>query len=302
MSIQSLLFNTMIITADQYKAYFNEPPKDIKVIKNIPYSSERTINHTLNIYYPKEVRTTYPVIVNVHGGGYVYSTKETYDTYCRALAQHGFAVVSYDYDLAPKVKYPMPLIQLNECLHWIVANNKEYQLNLDALFMIGDSAGAQIMAQYVSMLYNPKYKALFKISTPQINILGIAINCGFFNAIDRAVVRKKSFTRFMVRGLMQDYIGKSFVNKMNEINFEPYINKNFPPTFVANSVNDMLVGKAPDLLLHLRKNDIKVIYREYGQKDFFAQHNFQMDIRRPYAQSCTEDEMLFFKNLILHKK
>jgi len=58
------------------------------------------------------------------------------------------------------------------------------------------------------------------------------------------------------------------------------------------------VGKAPEILLYLRRSGIKTIYREYGKGDFFAQHNFQMDIRRSNAKQCTIDEINFFKNII----
>ncbi|WP_414050740.1 alpha/beta hydrolase [Macrococcus animalis] len=297
MSVQSILFNSMIMTLDKYKEIFNRPPEGIRVLRNIKYS-RRVTNNSLNIYLPALIRDSYPVIINVHGGGYVYSNKETYEAYCMTLAEQGFAVISYDYDLAPKLKYPTPLVQLNECLHWLEQNYSAYDLNLQNLFMIGDSAGAQIMTQYVTMLSNPKYNKFFDISLPTISVLGIAINCGFFNAIDIAIAEKKSFSRFMVRGLMEDYVGKDFHVKQNEINFESYIDKKFPATFVASSVNDMLVGKAPNILLYLRRNGVKTIYREYGKGDFLAQHNFQMDIRRPSAKQCTSDELNFFKILI----
>lgn len=297
MTIQSILFNTFIKTMDQYKDIFNEKPDGVRAIKDITYTNRKQ-NATLNIYYPYHRKEHYPIIVNIHGGGYVYSTKETYEAYCMTLASHGFAVVSYDYDLAPKLKYPTPIVQLNECMHWLHKNHGQYSLNINQLFMIGDSAGAQIMAQYVTILNNPRYHQFFQIDLPIINILGIAINCGFFNAIDIAIAKKKSFTRFMVRGLMQDYVGKDFHMKQNEINCEPFIDKNFPPTFVASSVNDLLVGKAPEILLYLRRSGIKTIYREYGEGDFFAQHNFQMDIRRSNAKQCTIDEINFFKNII----
>lgn len=297
MTIQSRLFNVFIRTMDQYKDIFNQKPEGIRTTKDIVYSNRKQ-NATLDIYYPYNRNECYPVIVNVHGGGYVYSSKETYEAYCMTLAAHGFAVISYDYDLAPKLKYPTPIVQLNECMHWLHANYERYSLDIDHVFMIGDSAGAQIMAQYVTMLTNPDYHQLFQIELPPINILGLAINCGFFNAIDIAIEKKKSFTHFMVRGLMEDYVGKDFHMKQDEINFESYINKYFPPTFVASSVNDLLVGKAPEILIDLRRNGVKTIYREYGKGDLFAQHNFQMDIRRPYAKQCTLDEMKFFKSII----
>ena len=52
--------------------------------------------HLLDLYLPENVEGKIPVIINVHGGGYCYGTKETYQFYGLNLAAHGFAFVSLD--------------------------------------------------------------------------------------------------------------------------------------------------------------------------------------------------------------
>ena len=52
-------------------------------------------------------RSPLPVILNVHGGGWVYGTKDVYLRYCLFLAQQGFAVVDMNYHLAPKKRFPL---------------------------------------------------------------------------------------------------------------------------------------------------------------------------------------------------
>ena len=50
--------------------------------------------HLLDLYLPENVEGKIPVIINVHGGGYCYGTKETYQFYGLNLAAHGFAFVN----------------------------------------------------------------------------------------------------------------------------------------------------------------------------------------------------------------
>ena len=79
--------------------YYNDPDDALNL------DSERYASNSLfDIYYPAEpdAQTTYPVIVSVHGGGWFYGDKELYSYYCCHLASKGFAVVNFNYRLAPQ--------------------------------------------------------------------------------------------------------------------------------------------------------------------------------------------------------
>ena len=59
----------------------------------------------LDVYRQKDATGKLPVIVSVHGGGWVYGDKERYQFYCMDLAERGFAVVNFSYRLAPEYKF-----------------------------------------------------------------------------------------------------------------------------------------------------------------------------------------------------
>ena len=95
-------------------------PDDIKKFRDISYGPYDKWN-LLDVYVPadkennaaikavKENVTAFPVIVNIHGGGYFYGDKELYRFYCMRLAQFGFAVVNINYRLSPEFHFPSPL-------------------------------------------------------------------------------------------------------------------------------------------------------------------------------------------------
>lgn len=60
----------------------------------------------LDLHYPEETDHPLPVIVSIHGGGYGYGTREVYHHYCADLARRGFAVVNFNYRLAPDSQFP----------------------------------------------------------------------------------------------------------------------------------------------------------------------------------------------------
>ena len=76
MSLQSLSFRLMAGHSDAKRDRgLNAAPDDILRINDIPYGPDVKWN-TLDVYRPKNLKGKLPVIVNIHGGGYVYgSTK-----------------------------------------------------------------------------------------------------------------------------------------------------------------------------------------------------------------------------------
>ena len=80
-------------------------PKEIVRHVNIAYDNKDSKWNLLDVYRPKDRSDLLPVIISVHGGGWVYGDKEVYQFYCMELAKEGFAVVNFSYRLAPEYKF-----------------------------------------------------------------------------------------------------------------------------------------------------------------------------------------------------
>ena len=104
MSITSIMVNYLFNQGDKKRDKGLQTPLDIERKDNLSYGPYGKSN-LLDVYYLKENAGKLPVIVNVHGGGWVYGTKEVYQFYCMSLAQRGFAVVNFNYRLAPARKF-----------------------------------------------------------------------------------------------------------------------------------------------------------------------------------------------------
>ena len=89
-------------------------PKDVQRFDDIVYGEDK-VWQSLDVYRPKatNIEEKLPVIVSVHGGGWVYGDKKLYQFYCMSLAQRGFAVVNFSYRLAPESKFPASIIDTN---------------------------------------------------------------------------------------------------------------------------------------------------------------------------------------------
>ena len=86
-----------------------------------------------------------PVIVFIHGGGFVFGDLETHDALCRHLAiQSGVAVVALDYRLAPEAPYPAGLEDCTAALNWLASSAAGLGLDAGRIAVAGDSAGAHL--------------------------------------------------------------------------------------------------------------------------------------------------------------
>ena len=129
-------------------------PEDLTRYLDLPYGPYE--ENLLDIYCPLGTQSPLPTIVSIHGGGWFYGSKELYSHYCMRLAQRGFTVVNYNYRLAPEHKYPAPVEDACMVLRWMQAHAGEYHIDMNNIFMVGDSAGGQLAFQVLTMLTNPE--------------------------------------------------------------------------------------------------------------------------------------------------
>lgn len=86
-----------------------------------------------------------PVLVYLHGGGWVCGSVQTHDEPCRTLANlSGCAVLSVDYRLAPEHKFPVPLDDCVAALRWVRSRAGELGLDGSRIALGGDSAGGNL--------------------------------------------------------------------------------------------------------------------------------------------------------------
>lgn len=88
-----------------------------------------------------------PVMLYLHGGGFVIGGIDTCEAMCRAVAQQsGAAVVAIDYRLAPEHPFPKPLEDTWDALQWLARSAASLGLDATRLAVGGDSAGGTLAA------------------------------------------------------------------------------------------------------------------------------------------------------------
>ncbi|MER5928020.1 alpha/beta hydrolase [Streptomyces mirabilis] len=106
----------------------------------------------VRIVKPVGTQGMLPVVLYVHGGGWVTGNAGTHDRLVRELAvgTHA-AVVFVEYDRSPEAKYPVAIEQAYATAHWITAKGAEEGLDAARLAVAGDSVGGNMTAALTLM-------------------------------------------------------------------------------------------------------------------------------------------------------
>lgn len=108
---------------------------------DITYGTGGSTTLKLDVYMPSGVTAPTPAIIFIHGGGFHGGSKGAATDDGPMLAKHGVAVVGVDYRLSGTAVFPAPLYDVKGAVRFIKAHATEYNIDPDAIFSLGESAG-----------------------------------------------------------------------------------------------------------------------------------------------------------------
>ncbi|MFI1582903.1 alpha/beta hydrolase [Embleya sp. NPDC020630] len=104
------------------------------------------------IVRPADVQGILPVILYIHGAGWVFGNAHTHDRLVRELAVGANAAVVFpEYDLSPEARYPVAIEQNYAVAQWIVRQGAAKNLDGSRLAVAGDSVGGNMTAALTLM-------------------------------------------------------------------------------------------------------------------------------------------------------
>ncbi|MEU5664436.1 alpha/beta hydrolase [Streptomyces longwoodensis] len=104
------------------------------------------------IIKPRGATGTLPVILYIHGAGWVFGNAHTHDRLVRELAVGANAAVVFpEYDLSPEARYPVAIEQNYAVAQWIVREGAAHGLDATRLAVAGDSVGGNMSAALTLM-------------------------------------------------------------------------------------------------------------------------------------------------------
>lgn len=280
------------------KQSFENAKAKVEVSYNHHYDS-RFKDNSYDLYLPKDTKESVPVLIWVHGGGYIGGDKSGMKEFATKLSSDAHvAIVSMNYERAPESQYPNQVIQVSELVKELKMGNSS-KLKLSNIMFGGDSAGAQIALQYALTQTNQPYGD--SLNVPHLleksAIKGTVSYCGPLNLEQIKETKSSSnFMKFFVRTVAWSELGiKNWKTspQLKQASLVNHLTGDFPPTYITdgNAYSFQEQGLAFKAKLEQLSVPVEGLFFNQSKKEMT--HEYQFDYSKPEAKDCYAETLAF---------
>jgi acetyl esterase len=248
---------------------------------------------TANVVVP-EGSAPWPVLVYLHGGGWVCGSPATHDKLSKRFAEAGYLVFNVDYRLAPEHPFPAPLDDCIQAIRWAVQKAADYGGDPTRLAVGGDSAGGNLAAAAAITLHGDS----------EVKIGATLLIYGVFDfaTMDGSAVSGEGAAaspelmaagKQMIELMVGSYLG---ADRSESLLADPRVSPlheaaKLPPSHVVCGTADPLVAQAKTLVEALARAGVDHEYFEVeGMHHAFVQMEFL-----PQAREAIDRMTAFLK-------
>ena len=251
--------------------------EEISFAQNIPYVDDGDEDHLLDVY-AADPDVKKPVIIEVHGGGFIGGTKETNKDHSLVYANAGFAVVTPNYTHLPKGNFVTVIQDIFKVLHWVEENAEKYNLDLENVFLSGDSAGAAIVSLTAANLTDQEMRDYYKVELPGYEVDGYILTCPTADVMSfRGDLEKEGYPGMKARKIGEEILMNDELMNMAHV-YNHLKPESYPNVYILTTPTDALFYQmAVDFDAKLTEAGIKHSYTEYEGKENEIGHTFNIN-------------------------
>ena len=210
------------------------------------YFDKKQKMNEMNVYYPEGTNHPLPTIIDIHGGAWVSGDKELNRNFCMHLSKSNFTVISMSYRLCVPCTIYDQIIDIFNCYYYIYKHAKDMNVDLNNVYVAGDSAGAMLALFSYAIMKNEGLQeglcisenAFFKEKCPLV-IRALELNhpVPYMHSMD--LVKNKLINNLAINFLLKLFVGKKNTFIYKHISFENYKDLvEYPPIILVSSEGD----------------------------------------------------------------
>jgi len=210
----------------------------------------------LRLYDAREDREPGPVILFMHGGGWVLGDLDTHEPFCTELAiELDLPVVAVDYRLAPEHPFPAAFDDAIAATRWVASGSALLDRKVTGLFLVGDSAGGNLAAATATSLRD---------DPAALPVVGQWL---IYPAAD-PTVRYPSYQQFCEGHILtkesMDWFEDSYAGPKGDWRYSPLLAgaDGLPPTFVTTASLDPIRDQGRAYAARCTEAGVETIYVE----------------------------------------
>lgn len=251
----------------------------VEMITDCIYLTYKDYTFKTWVYYPRkpfDIKKR-KAIIYTHGGSFFAGSPFEQENMLKLLSERGnYIIFNIDISLAPEAKYPVAINEIKLLIEYVVSHSNEYKVDLDNIYLSGDSSGAnQILAAY-QLLKDIKIKGMV-LYYPAVSL---ATKMPFEWKESDFVFPKNQY-KFILPRLSLGRSDEKGVNALTALIFTIYLNKGddqnnplisplfydykkYPSMLIFGSEYDGLRIQYEYFVSKLRENNVDVNYLRYN--------------------------------------
>jgi acetyl esterase/lipase len=259
--ICQILFLVLIVIIpafSQTNPMINLFPQGTILHSNLQYNNDTHQKHLLDIYLPANIKGKVPLVIFVHGGGWMNNDKYADMGYMKKtvaeIVGKGFALASIDYRFSTQAVFPAQIQDCNRAVSFLYDNADKYGLDKNRFAVMGFSAGGHL-ASLMGLSKNNNVKDFFMAGTNQaFNFIAVV---DFYGPAELVLLPGnddfKSPESILIGApaLARPDLAKA-------ASPVTYVDKNDPPFLIIHGEKDELVSTKQSQLLSSWLNVVKV--------------------------------------------
>lgn len=211
------------------------------------YSDDGDNFHRFNLFKVSQSKDAGddPLIIDIHGGGWISGDKDTNNNFCYHLALNGYHVTSLSYRTVDHCTMKEQIQDIFAYFHFLEDNAAHLGIGFDDVSLTGDSAGGQLALLAYCVNQEEKLQKLFSVAPVKFSPKCLILNHSVCYLNEAGKLPGKPITsRFIsIPGLQRMLYGKNFIqDEIYQNTFSPmqYIHKAsaMPPILLITSKGD----------------------------------------------------------------
>lgn len=155
----------------------HDPDNYTDILRDVPYLDDDLDYHRVDLYGTSS-QEAMPVVIEVHGGGFIGGNRENNTDHCIFFAERGYKVIATDYPRIPRDGNFIDAIQdLFVSYQWMADHADEYGFDVSNVILSGDSAGGYYVLLTCAIWNSPELQEYFGVTVPDFQFNGFVTTC-----------------------------------------------------------------------------------------------------------------------------
>lgn len=248
----------------------------------------------------------HPVMLYIHGGGFIKGDKDYRVTNSEFFAHHGYFVFNIDYRMPPDVALTENFSDIIKAINFLTELSKDYNIDVDRIVVSGDSSGAYQTAMLAAASFDDELRTALGLPEIKNKPAALALMCGLYD-LQQLLSGPRLFgvipetasmiLGFKVKNDMSNLGDYEYINFISPVHL---VNEKWCPAFMTWAEEDIIcAGQGPTMAQALADNGI--VHETFAAKGLIRNHCYHLMLNMPTAKECMKRCIHFLNTVLKHE-